>query len=143
MKSGSVTIEGASAPPSSIGRGLVVFLGVEKGDSEEDARSLADKIVKLRIFPDDKDRFNYSVEDVKGELLAVSQFTLCASVAGGRRPDFIKAEAPAVARAVYEKSVEFLRSSGLKVATGEFGARMLVRIDNDGPVTILMDTRVK
>ena len=123
-----------------IGNGLVILLGVGTGDDEEDARYLANKIVNLRIFQDAEGKFNLSALDVGGELLAISQFTLYGDTRRGRRPSFIKAAPPEISRPLYEKFVEFLQSSGLRVAEGEFGARMLVRIFNDGPVTILIDS---
>ncbi len=123
-----------------IGRGLNVLLGIGKGDTEEEARKLAEKIVNLRIFEDERGKFQYSLLDVGGEILVVSQFTLYASVRKGRRPSFEKAERPERARELYEYFVGYLREKGLKVETGVFGAMMEVYILNWGPVTIIIDT---
>ncbi len=124
-----------------IGQGLVVFVGVANGDTEKDAQYLAQKIVNLRIFSDDAGRFNLSALDIKGELLVVSQFTLLADTRKGRRPSFIEAAPPAQAEALFEQFIEQARASGLKVETGRFQQYMQVEIHNDGPVTILLDSR--
>ncbi|MFC2066111.1 D-aminoacyl-tRNA deacylase [Chloroflexota bacterium] len=126
-----------------IGRGLVVLLGVANGDTEKDAQYLAQKIVNLRIFSDEEGRFNLSALDIEGELLLVSQFTLLADTRKGRRPSFIEAASPAQAEELFEWFVEQARSTGLKVATGRFQQHMQVEIHNDGPVTILLDSRDK
>ncbi len=126
-----------------IGRGLVIFVGVANGDTERDARYLAQKAVSLRIFPDEAGRFNLSALDVKGELLVVSQFTLLADTRKGRRPSFIEAAPPAQAEELFERFVEEAGATGLKVATGRFQQHMQVEIHNDGPVTILLDSREK
>jgi len=126
-----------------IGQGLVVFVGVASGDTEKDAQYLAQKIVSLRIFPDEEGRFNLSALDIKGELLVVSQFTLLADTRKGRRPSFIEAAPPAQAEALFEQFVELALASGLKVETGRFQQHMQVEIHNDGPVTILLDSREK
>ena len=126
-----------------IGRGLVVLLGVANGDSEKDAQYLAQKTVNLRIFSDEAGKFNLSALDIKGELLLVSQFTLMADTRKGRRPSFIEAAPSAQAEALFERFVEETRSSGLKVETGRFQQYMQVEIHNDGPVTILLDSREK
>lgn len=126
-----------------IGRGLVVFLGVASGDTEKDAQYLVSKIINLRIFADAEGRFNLSALDVKGELLMVSQFTLMAATRKGRRPSFIEAAAPAQAEALFTYCVAQARASGLKVATGRFQQHMQVEIHNDGPVTIMLDSRDK
>ncbi len=123
-----------------IGRGLNVLLGVGRGDTEEDARKLASKIVNLRIFEDDKGKFQHSLLDIKGEVLVVSQFTLYANVKKGRRPSFEEAEEPKRAKELYERFVEEVRSFGVKVETGVFGAMMEVYIENWGPVTIIVDS---
>lgn len=125
----------------SIDRGLVVLLGVAADDSEKDAVYLADKVLNLRIFSDEAGKFNLSLLDCRGELLVVSQFTLLADTRKGRRPNFIAAAPPDKAEALFERFVELVRASGLKVATGLFGGRMLVEIHNDGPVTIMLDSR--
>ena len=129
-----------------IGAGLLVFVGVEKEDGPADVDYVVAKIRDLRIFEDDGDatgrkRMNRSVTDVGGSVLVVSQFTLSGDVRRGRRPSFDDAAPPEVARALYETVVRELRTSGLTVATGEFQAMMRVRLENDGPVTILMDSR--
>jgi D-tyrosyl-tRNA(Tyr) deacylase len=126
-----------------IGRGLVVLLGVAGGDEEKDAQYLMQKIVNLRIFTDAQDKFNLSALDISGELLLVSQFTLLADARKGRRPSFEKAAPPAIAENLYNYCVELARQSGLKVATGRFQEHMQVEIRNDGPVTILLDSREK
>ncbi|MFC1989281.1 D-aminoacyl-tRNA deacylase [Chloroflexota bacterium] len=126
-----------------IGQGLVVFVGVANGDTDRDAQYLAQKTVGLRIFPDEDGRFNLSALDIKGELLVVSQFTLMADTRKGRRPSFTEAAPPAQAEALFERFVEETRSSGLKVETGRFQQYMQVEIHNDGPVTILLDSREK
>jgi len=127
----------------SIGQGLVVFVGVANGDTERDAQYLAQRTVNLRIFSDKEGRFNLSVLDIKGELLMVSQFTLLADTRKGRRPSFIEAAPPAQAEALFERFVQQARTTGLKVETGRFQQYMQVEIHNDGPVTILLDSRDK
>ncbi len=126
-----------------IGRGLVILVGVASGDTEKDVDYLAQKVVNLRIFPDDAGRFNLSALDIKGELLAVSQFTLLADTRKGRRPSFVEAAPPAQAEELFERFVEQIRATGLKVETGRFQQYMQVEIHNDGPVTILLDSREK
>ncbi len=125
----------------SIGRGLVIFVGVASGDTEKDAPYLIQKIINLRIFSDEAGKFNLSALDIKGELLVVSQFTLLADTSKGRRPSFIDAAPPAQAEELFEQFVEQARATGLKVATGRFQQYMQVEIHNDGPVTILLDSR--
>jgi D-tyrosyl-tRNA(Tyr) deacylase len=126
-----------------IGQGLVVFVGVATGDTERDARYLAQKTVNLRVFSDDVGRFNLSALDIKGELLVVSQFTLLADARKGRRPSFVEAAPPAQAEELFECFVEEARATGLKVETGRFQQYMQVEIHNDGPVTILLESREK
>ena len=126
-----------------IGRGLVIFVGVASGDTEKDANYLVPKIINLRIFADDEGRFNLSALDIKGELLVVSQFTLLADTRKGRRPSFVEAAPPAQAEELFERFVEQARATGLKVETGRFQQYMQVEIHNDGPVTILLDSREK
>jgi len=137
----SVSVAGETV--GRIGRGLVVFVGVAAGDAEKDAEYLAQKTVGLRIFPDEAGRFNLSVLDIKGELLVVSQFTLLADTRKGRRPSFIEAAPPAQAEGLFEHFVAQARAMGLKVATGRFQQYMQVEIHNDGPVTIMLDSREK
>ena len=134
----SVRIDGETV--GSIGAGLVVLLGVAAGDDEADARYLVDKTANLRIFADDEGRFNRSALDVAAELLVVSQFTLYADTRRGRRPDFTRAAEPDDARRIYGRAVEMFRETGLTVATGEFQAYMQVRLQNDGPVTLMLDS---
>jgi len=133
----------ASEVVGRIGRGLVIFVGVANGDTEKDAQYLAQKTVSLRIFSDEAGRFNLSALDIKGELLVVSQFTLLADTRKGRRPSFIEAAPPAQAEELFERFVEQARATGLKVETGRFQQYMQVEIHNDGPVTILLDSREK
>jgi D-tyrosyl-tRNA(Tyr) deacylase len=127
----------------SIGRGLVVFVGVANGDSQKDAQYLAQKLVNLRIFADEKEKFNLSALDIGAELLLVSQFTLLADTRKGRRPSFTEAAPPAEAEKLFQRFVEEARTSGLKVATGRFQQYMQVEINNDGPVTIMLDSQDK
>jgi len=126
-----------------IGRGLVVFLGVADGDMQKDAQYLMQKIINLRIFADAEEKFNLSALDINGELLLVSQFTLLADTRKGRRPSFIGAAPPDQAEAMFDYFVELARDSGLKVATGRFQQYMQVEIHNDGPVTVMLDSRDK
>ena len=124
-----------------IGQGLVVFVGVARGDTEKDAQYLTQKIVNLRLFSDEGGKFNLSALDIKGELLVVSQFTLLAETRKGRRPDFIGAAPPVQAKELFEQFVEQAYATGLKVETGRFQQYMQVEIHNDGPVTVLLNSR--
>ena len=126
-----------------IGRGLVVFLGVANGDTEKDAQYLAEKMANLRIFADEEGKLNLSALDINGELLLVSQFTLLADTRKGRRPSFIGAAPPAQAEELLEYFIGQVRATGLKVETGRFQAYMQVEIHNDGPVTILVNSKEK
>ena len=135
------TVSVAGEVVGRIGQGLVIFVGVASGDAEKDAHYLIQKIINLRIFSDEASKFNLSALDVKGELLVVSQFTLLADTSKGRRPSFIDAAPPAQAEELFEQFVEQARATGLKVATGRFQQYMQVEIHNDGPVTILLDSR--
>ena len=138
VKNASVTIDNEVF--SRIANGLLVFLGIEDADDENDIAWLAAKISRLRIFSDENGAMNLSVQDVDGDCLVVSQFTLHASTKKGNRPSFIKAAKPDVAIPLYEKFVQQLeKETGKKVATGSFGAMMDVKLINDGPVTILID----
>jgi D-tyrosyl-tRNA(Tyr) deacylase len=122
------------------GHGLMVLLGVAAGDDEADARALAQKLVKLRIFTDENDKMNLSVRDIGGEILIVSQFTLLADTSHGNRPSFIGAGSPAHANELYEKFIDLIRAENIPVQSGVFGAHMEVTIINDGPVTIIMNS---
>ena len=124
-----------------IGPGLLVLLGVEQGDGPTDLQYIASKIRDLRIFADDDGKMNRSVLDIEGGVLVVSQFTLSGDARNGRRPSFASAAPPQIARALYEDVVRELKTSGLRVETGEFQAMMQVSLVNDGPVTILLDSR--
>lgn len=127
---------------SSIGNGLLIFLGIEESDTDTDIKWLSGKISNLRIFNDDKGMMNLSVKDINGEILIVSQFTLYASTKKGNRPSYIRAAKPEVAFPIYEKFVRQMEiDTGKKVQTGEFKADMKVQLVNDGPVTIIIDTK--
>ncbi len=136
---GWVRIDGREV--AAIGPGLVILLGVGKDDTETDASYVANKILNLRVFPDHDGWFNFSVLDARGELLVVSQFTLYGDCRNGRRPSFSGAACPENALGLYQSLVGHLEKSGLRVATGEFQAMMSVGIVNDGPVTILIDSK--
>jgi D-tyrosyl-tRNA(Tyr) deacylase len=124
-----------------ISKGVCLLVGIEKGDSEEDAQYLANKTVELRIFPDEEGKMNLSLMDIKGEALVVSQFTLAASVKKGRRPSFDNAEAPERAERLFSYFVELIKEKGIKVETGVFGALMEVHLVNDGPVTFILSSK--
>lgn len=134
-----VTVEGQEV--GRIGQGLMVLLGVEDGDTEADSAYLVDKVCNLRIFEDAEGKMNLSVQDVGGSLLVVSQFTLLGDARKGRRPSFSNAARPEQANDLYEKFVAQCRGNGLTVETGQFQTHMVVRIDNDGPVTLLLDSK--
>ncbi len=134
------SVSDAGETAGEIGAGLVVLLGVAKGDDEADARYLVEKIANLRIFADDENRFNCSAVDVGGEVLVVSQFTLHADTRKGRRPDFNQAAGPEEAKRLYEHTVGLFGDAGLTVATGTFQEHMLLSLENDGPVTIMLDS---
>jgi len=134
----TVSVEGKIV--GEIEKGLLVYLGVQREDTSADIAYLAKKIPKMRLFEDGEGKMNLSVTDIKGEILVVSQFTLCADLSKGNRPSFDPAAPPQMARSMYEDFVMELRGQGLTVATGEFGASMLVSYTNMGPVTILLDS---
>jgi len=140
--SASVTLRDGpcSGETRAIGPGLLVLLGVGVDDDEASLKKLVDKILVLRIFPNDEGKFDKSVMDVKGEILLISQFTVCASLKGGRRPDFTSAARPDKAEPLYRRAADLFSAAGLTVRTGEFGASMAVESVNDGPVTIVLDT---
>ena len=125
---------------ATIDKGLMILLGIRKGDSTRDADYLMDKIINLRIFPDENDKMNLSLLDIGGEILLVSQFTLYGDVRKGRRPSFTEAELPDAALPLFEYCTVQLQKAGVNVQTGEFGADMIVEISNDGPCTILLDS---
>ena len=129
-------------PTGSIGQGLFLLLGVLEGDDREDARLLAEKIAKLRIFSDAADKMNLSVNDIDGGALVVSNFTLAANYVKGNRPDYLHAAHPSVAEPLYEHFVSLMRERVPTVATGVFGADMKITMTADGPVTIVMDSRL-
>lgn len=126
---------------SSIGRGILALIGVEKGDCEEDAFYIAKKIATMRIFDDDNGKMNLSVKQVSGEVMAVSQFTLLTDTTRGNRPGFERAELPEKALTMFEKVIEFLTSLSVPVKKGVFGAHMEISLVNDGPVTIVLDSK--
>lgn len=135
----SVTVDGQITGATD--EGLVVLIGVEEGDTDKDAGYIADKVSGLRIFEDENEKMNLSVKDVDGSILAISQFTLLGDVRKGKRPSFITAEDPEIANRLYHQVCENIRNQGIKVETGIFQAHMLVKINNNGPVTILLDSR--
>jgi D-aminoacyl-tRNA deacylase len=138
VSSASVTVDGVIT--GSIGKGLLVLLGVASGDDESTSAEMVDKIVGLRIFNDDAGKMNLSLQDIDGEMLVVSQFTLYADTSRGRRPSFLSAADPSAARSLYEHFVSAARESVPTVETGVFGAMMQVELINDGPVTIILDS---
>ena len=133
-------VESAYEELGRISMGLVVFLGVASGDLVQDANYIVGKVINLRIFEDELGRFNRSAIDIDAELLVVSQFTLHADTRKGRRPSFSKAATPDEARALFDKSIDLFTATGLKVSTGRFQESMQVTLQNDGPVTILIDS---
>mgnify|MGYP005834748853 CR=1 FL=1 len=138
VRQGSVTVDGEE---KKIGPGLVILLGVGQEDSPEDGEYLVGKILNLRIFEDTQEKMNLSIQDIQGDLLVVSQFTLYGDCRKGRRPSFTEAAPPEKAKALYDDFVEKLKATGLLVETGVFQAEMLVEIHNHGPVTMLLDSK--
>jgi len=134
-------VRAGGRPTGSIGRGLAVLLGVAREDGEDDARLLADKVAALRVFEDAAGKMNLALAEVSGGVLVVSQFTLLGDARKGNRPSFVEAAGPEAANALYERFCALLREKGLPVATGVFRAEMEVELVNDGPVTILLDSR--
>ena len=137
VTSASVKVDGEIV--GKIGKGFLIFLGIYEEDTEEKIEKLTKKIVNLRIFNDENDKMNLSIKDVKGEILLISQFTLCADTRKGNRPSFVSAKNPKDANVIYEKTIESIRNEGIIVEKGIFGADMKVELLNDGPVTILLD----
>lgn len=137
VKSASVTVDGSVI--GQIGQGFLILLGVTHEDTEAQAVKLADKLMGLRIFEDENGKMNRSLEDVGGQVLVVSQFTLYGNCKKGRRPEFLAAARPEIAIPLYEKFIALCRDKGFSVETGEFGAEMLVESVNDGPVTLIVD----
>ena len=136
----SIMTDGEYKLKSSIDKGFVILLGVSNEDTEQDLQKLADKISKLRIFEDENGKMNLSIKDIDGKILLISQFTLYADCKKGNRPSFINAGKPDYANLMYEKFADYLRNLGFEVVTGEFGADMLVNIQNVGPTTIWLDS---
>ena len=141
VKSASVSVDNKII--GEIATGFLIFLGVEQSDTQDDLDYLVKKIIGLRIFKDDNKNMNLSIQDIGGEALVVSQFTLCADTSRGRRPSFIKAANPEEADSMYQQFCEQLKMNNLSVQTGKFGARMDVSLVNDGPVTIILNSREK
>ena len=138
VKSASVRVEGKTV--GSIGAGFLILLGVTHEDTETQCRKLADKLCSLRLFDDEEGKINLSLDDVGGEILVVSQFTLYGNCRKGRRPEFLSAARPEAAIPLYELFIELCREKGYRVETGEFGAYMEVESVNDGPFTLIVDT---
>lgn len=138
VTSSKVTVD--EAVIGSIGRGFNLLIGISKDDTIEDLKYIKDKVVNLRVFEDENDKMNLSLLDIKGELLLISQFTLYGDARKGRRPNFMNALGGEEAKKFYDKFIEMMKETGLKVQTGIFGADMKVDIKNDGPVTILLDS---
>lgn len=141
MASASVAVDGETI--SKIAAGFLILLGVEQGDKEDDLNYLVKKTVGLRIFKDGNNNMNLSIQDINGEALVVSQFTLCADTSRGRRPSFIRAASPEDADQMYQQYCEQLTVNNISVQTGKFGAMMDVSLVNDGPVTIILNSRDK
>lgn len=138
VKRASVTID--EKLYSSINHGILALVGIEKGDTIEQVNKLADKISKLRIFEDENGKMNRSILDVKGEMLIVSQFTLCGDCKKGTRPSFDKSAPPEIANSLYEEFIEKIKNYGIQTGTGKFGAMMDVELINDGPVTFMLES---
>jgi len=139
VKQASVEVQGKTT--GEIERGICLLVGIEKGDLEDDAQYLAKKVVELRIFPDKEGKMNLSLPETRGEVLAVSQFTLAGSVQKGRRPSFDRAELPERAEELFRYFVDLIKQRGIKIETGVFGALMDVHLVNDGPVTFILEKK--
>lgn len=139
VKQAAVEVQGKIT--GEIERGICLFVGIEKGDSEDDAQYLAKKVVELRIFPDEEGKMNLSLSETRGGVLAVSQFTLAGSTKKGRRPSFDRAELPERAEELFRYFVDLIRERGIKIETGVFGSLMDVRMVNDGPVTFILEKK--
>ncbi|MBC5627383.1 D-tyrosyl-tRNA(Tyr) deacylase [Clostridium sp. NSJ-6] len=139
VKKSSVKVDGEIV--GAIQNGLNVLIGICKDDTLDDLKYIVDKVINLRIFHDDNDKMNLSVKDINGAILAISQFTLYGDCRKGRRPNFMNALGGNEAEKLYDKFIEMLRETGIEIATGVFGAHMDVEIQNDGPVTILLDSK--
>lgn len=124
---------------SKIGKGILIFLGIGEGDNESKCIKLAQRIPQLRIFEDEEGKMSYSLEKIKGDVMVIPNFTLYGDLKSGLRPDFTKAEKREIAKSLYERFVLELKYQGIKVAEGIFGARMLIKIENDGPVTFILE----
>ena len=138
VREASVTVDGREI--ARIGPGLLVLLGIRDGDTGKDVRYLADKVSGLRIFEDEEGKMNRSIQDISGEMMVVSQFTLYAECRKGRRPSFTDAAAPQTAEQLYRNFIDLLKEKGMHVGEGKFQARMAVSLVNDGPVTIIIDS---
>ena len=138
VKKSRVIVEGRLV--GEINKGFNVLLGISKDDTIEDLKYIKDKIINLRVFEDENDKMNLSLLDIKGDILAISQFTLYGDCRKGRRPSFSTAARPEHATPLYEEFIERVKAEGIKVGTGQFGAHMMVDLTNDGPVTILLDS---
>lgn len=139
VKKASVTIDNKIF--SSINQGILAFVGIEKGDSLDFAEKLSKKIVNLRIFPDENNKMNKSLIDIQGQILIVSQFTLCGDCKKGTRPSFDNSEEPQIANNLYEKFIQFVKDYNVDVKTGKFGAMMDIELINDGPVTFILEMK--
>ena len=139
VKKASVTIDNNMY--SSINKGILALVGIEKGDTPEEVQKLAKKIVNLRIFPDENDKMNRSIIDIRGEMLIVSQFTLCGDCKKGTRPSFDKSASPEDANKLYEDFIKEVQTYGIQTGTGQFGAMMDVELINDGPVTFMLEVK--
>jgi D-tyrosyl-tRNA(Tyr) deacylase len=140
VTSASVKIAKTNQISGQIGKGLFILVGIKKGDTPKQAQDLANKVTKLRVMADDKDKMNLSVADTKSEILAVSQFTLYANTKDGNRPSFIEAEAGNKAQEIYDHFIKALKDQGIKISTGSFGDYMKIDCSLDGPVTIILES---